>query len=295
MTSTNSILRLVINLDSSLDRLEWMKDAFEDLGLDFVRVPASSPETFGDIDDCVLMPNGLGVEWTAGEIGCFLSHRQCWKRAAVAEEDFTAIFEDDLHFAPGAKKLLRTAEWIPGGIELLRFETTLQKVMLSTTAKKVDEFNIHELRSKHWGTGGYLISRSGAIKLISRSHEIRWPVDIFMFDPVRVKNDLTSWQINPAICIQDSVLFSEAARFSPTIVRPGKVARRLEKPRGKAKFQSEISRPFRRFAEKLGRIVRRESQHVVPLKNQQNLASDKRRQTSLCPPHRKIAPCSQKD
>ena len=117
-----------------------------------------------------------GYELTRNEIGCFLSHYNLWRRVADGDDECALIVEDDavwdddfadvicaiaqcewhwevVNLGMARHKINRTLCELPGGRKLVR----CRRQVSTTTA--------------------YLISRSGADKLLEYCEEIRAPVD----------------------------------------------------------------------------------------------------------------------
>ncbi|GAA2843098.1 glycosyl transferase family 25 [Aminobacter aminovorans] len=201
----------LINLDRSPERLARMAAIFGGLGLDFTRIPA--------VDGAKLIAEGklrqperagLIYQLGPGETGCFLSHRACWQAIASAEHDHAAVFEDDVHFGSGLAELLSSDAWIPSDACVVKLETTrvhtlIERKRLQAPAGR----SLKRLRAAHTGTSGYIISRAAARKLFDLSKDFADPVDQFMFNPACAGwAHLTTYQLAPAICIQD--MFYEA-------------------------------------------------------------------------------------
>jgi GR25 family glycosyltransferase involved in LPS biosynthesis len=114
-----------------------------------------------------------------GNLGCFVSHFNAWERFVETEHDTALIVEDD--FRPRIR--------FPKSLDLLGIKTEFDICWLSermATAKSGElTFNrvedVAELRTAntsagqrwHWavGTEGYLVSRSGALKLLEYVNE----------------------------------------------------------------------------------------------------------------------------
>jgi glycosyl transferase family 25 len=116
----------VINLDRAPQRLERMASLFGELGLDFTRVSAVDGRDLADRQ----ARRGMYYDLGSGEIGCFLSHIKCWDAATKADGEYTAIFEDDVHFGAGARELLVDTSWIPADADVVKLETTLVRTLV---------------------------------------------------------------------------------------------------------------------------------------------------------------------
>ena len=197
----------LINLDRSRDRLEFMKSQFDRLGLEFERVEAVngralSQEEMASITD-------TSKEWPSlspAEVGCFLSHRKCLEIIAAGEETFAAIFEDDVRLSNGAAQFLVSEHWMPQNADIIKIDAYGHEVLISRPVKREGPYSIAHLRSRHLQTGGYIISRAAARKLLPLMKKVPVPVDHFLFDPADGPfNTLTIYQLTPAICRQSGL------------------------------------------------------------------------------------------
>lgn len=187
----------VINLDRRPDRLAHMSGIFDGLRLKFDRISAvdGTKPSFSQYA-------------RPGEIACFLSHRECWRRIVEENLPSAAILEDDLHFAPGAAAILGSGAWVPPEADIIKIETMLRPTKLDKSPVAcVSDRELYRLRSSHFGSAGYILTRQGAERLLNASETFNAPVDHFMFD-VRTPFVRQSMilQLYPAICVQDFFL-----------------------------------------------------------------------------------------
>lgn len=78
------MLRLVINLDRSKERLKRISDSLMNFGLRFSRVQAVDGRLLSEAEiKQLVIPKWKRQlffrELTRTEVGCCLSHRKCWK------------------------------------------------------------------------------------------------------------------------------------------------------------------------------------------------------------------------
>src|SRR5690625_1490193 len=111
---------LVINLDRNPKRLKRMEKIFAQMDLKFERMPAVDGQKLTKEEITKYCPS---QEFSAGEIGCFLSHRKCWEKIATGEDQYTAVFEDDIHLSDSVKELLNDCDWIPDDTDIIKLET----------------------------------------------------------------------------------------------------------------------------------------------------------------------------
>jgi glycosyl transferase family 25 len=193
-----------INLDRSVSRRDWFERQARRLGVEFERVAAVDAAALPE-SELAQLRSTASVPLSAGEIGCFLSHRRIWQMIAERDDDWAFVAEDDVHFSTDASFFLSNCDWLPAGVELVKAETTLLRLELSR-AVYGRPFN-HELRrllSKHFGSGGYFVSRTGAARLLAFTAGSCNPADLVLFSPKEgVVRKTAVLQLAPAICIQD--------------------------------------------------------------------------------------------
>lgn len=197
-----------INVDGRKDRQEYMADQFAELGLKATRVSAITPET--------LPANTLErwrtiTEWkrlSKPEIACSASHRECLKLFLNSNAEFCMIFEDDIIISKHFLKFLHHALKLKQSFSVLRFETYQRECRLRKGyTPEGSDFCVRKMAGVEIGAGAYLVSRSGAKKLLSHQLNITEPYDHVMFD-FRVKKpfNYSAYQVVPALCIQQHLL-----------------------------------------------------------------------------------------
>ena len=236
------MLKLVINLERSFERLSHMQVQFVALGIGggWHRVAAidgrklslnqikRSASNIRDISK-IICPRALSVE----EIGAFLSHRKCWKQLVNSNETWALIMEDDIVFSHRAKEYLLDSSWIPLGVDIVQLF-----IFTKTWEAKVDKngFKLrngdrlfHPYYPPPVGAQAYCISRRAAKEALKLSKKIMAPVDEFLFNPI---SDFASYfpvyRLNPAIAmpldnkfpstigvVRDKYPHSNLVRFHP--------------------------------------------------------------------------------
>lgn len=92
----------VINLLRSSERREHMQQLLQAMPwaeghfVDAVDGRALTPQQLGERFDTRRAFELLGREVVAGEIGCTLSHRECYRRLLASQDEFALIMEDDV-------------------------------------------------------------------------------------------------------------------------------------------------------------------------------------------------------
>ena len=197
---------LIINLDRSSDRLNWIDKAFRDQNLTYERVSAIDAKAFSEHEIEEFHRTCLsGFRQRPLEIACNLSHKKCWRMIAEGDDDFVCVFEDDIHLSKDASRFLSSSEWIPADAELIKLETFNTKVeyFRNETRAALDR-QLGVVRGFHPGCAGYIISRDGARRLLRMSDRLYAQISFVMFGPKPSgAESVKTYQLMPALCIQD--------------------------------------------------------------------------------------------
>lgn len=207
----------LINLDRSEDRLAKMQVQFDSYNLNFTRVAAVDGKTLTaeQLSKLVDSVQIWEIPLPASEIGCFLSHKKCLELIAHGEDEYAAIFEDDVTLSKECTKFLSNTDWIPRGVDIIKIDTNDMLVALKDfIVIKNTEYELSKLCSKHLCCGGYIVSRNAVKLILKYMDKISIPVDNLIYDPkYRLFSQLTINQIMPALCMQiDTVSLIEADR-----------------------------------------------------------------------------------
>ena len=197
---------LLINLDRSTDRFEWMTRQADAAGIVLHRVSAVDGKSLTE-QELLRWENvrhrrfGMGP----GEFGCFLSHRRAWSVVLERDGPWAFVAEDDVHLSHNLAQFLRSTDWIPTDADVIKGETVRQRVWLSTRpAVEIYGRRLHRLRSSHGGSAGYFINGPTARLLLDATEDFCSIPDQIIFNPLlEIARRLRIYQIDPAICIQD--------------------------------------------------------------------------------------------
>lgn len=213
----------LINLNKDHERLNFFTTNFKRLGIEFERIAAVDGRTFSEQDFQAFLkdrPRSNNKTWMRGQMGCFLSHEAAWNKIAQSNERFSAVFEDDVHISDDLKSILIDDNWIPDDVDIIRLETSTNRVQLSlrpilTHAKR----KMYGVKSTTWCTGGYLINRRAARQLIELPPQHHHPSDVilFNFEDSTIAKKLNILQCFPAVCTQDKHLSSGNLQFSSNV------------------------------------------------------------------------------
>ena len=197
-----------INLSRRQDRRDAMEQQARRLGLDLTRLEAidarnADPE---ELNGWFKESGPLGAI-PKGDQCCFLSHRLAWIRLVESGAPYAAVLEDDVRLSVRAPLVLKSADWIPAGIDLIKLEhygPTSQSVLLSDFRNVGNGFRLGRMRSRHTGGAAYILSRRAA-ELLLQTSRFDLPVDHLLFNPNNSKifAQLKPWQLLPTVARQE--------------------------------------------------------------------------------------------
>ena len=203
----------IINLDRSPDRWEFMQKQFSLINKDLPIERVTAIDGMRLSDETVAQHYAPELTYpfsvrtsplTKGEIACFLSHRKCWELIAQGNDEYAAIFEDDLVLSPAVENFLANGDWIPKKANIVKLEKAADYVWADTQSVQfISDHHLYEFFSDNLGCGAYIVSRSAAASLLSNTKHFSLPVDHVVFDDRFPYFDLSSnWLVSPAVCIQ---------------------------------------------------------------------------------------------
>lgn len=227
---------LIINLDRSVERMECMQRLALDLNLDYERVSA--------VDGAMLDPatRRLHEETAAhppssGELGCFLSHQECWRKVTVGQDEVVLILEDDVVSLSAGCDVLAQAGALARQVDLVRLEGHWARVWADRRGVPLSaSHQAVKLRSGAIGTGAYLVSKSGAQKLLDLHPCYRRPTDLALYSNPNAQLDIRI--VLPAVFVQGYLAGLDGAfastietRSNPRQIKSGKFLAGVERTR----------------------------------------------------------------
>jgi len=156
-----------------------------------------------------------GHDMLGGEIGCLLSHKAILEKVANDRKGPALVFEDDVllhpYFGAAVDALMEhQACW-----ELVRFFGDA-KTLRQRQRPLLDlgqGFSMTRLLTQPGGAAAYLVSESGAAKLLKHLDKTPFPIDVLMGRPWLTGVD--NLMVRPGLAVQDVALGSDIgeARF----------------------------------------------------------------------------------
>jgi glycosyl transferase family 25 len=140
--------------------------------------------------------------------------------------------------------LLAGDTWIPKDADLVKIETFFVRVRLGR--RQIALGNGHSLSRLvgwHAGTAGYIVSKTGAQRLLKRTRRLRAPIDSVIFNPSFIAcASSTIYQLTPALCAQSQFVLGN--EHHPTLIQHEVLQRRKDLL---ARISSHASRLFAHF------------------------------------------------
>lgn len=189
---------LLINLDSSKDRLEEQKKQFKRLGLKFNRFSATTIQDFTESEYLDLAFNGQRP-MKQSELACFLSHQRAWEYV-IEQNEPCVILEDDAVLVSDFSILLQQIESIKIPVDFINLEAHgRRKIISKQPSYSLKDYRLFELYLDRSGTGGYILYPQGAQKLLSFMNQRAIGLaDEFIYSC----HLLNAYQIEPAVLLQ---------------------------------------------------------------------------------------------
>jgi glycosyl transferase family 25 len=230
-----SVKYYVINLDKYPEKLERCLQSFKKVEIfpeKFSAVVGKdlSPEIIGSITTPHVqhtLNTGRSQDndiSTKGMIGCYLSHTKIWKKVVDENIDYCFIFEDDAIPIASSSKIQKFLLEIPKDWDFVFLGFTIPGFYENNDVLVGND--ILKVNSILFGAHAYIISNSGAKKLLSKAFPISDQVDnyfsyMFMYNNVnayRPTRSLFEQQNLEGSSLQDDCLKCKINRFSNTTI-----------------------------------------------------------------------------
>jgi glycosyl transferase, family 25 len=175
---------VVINLQDAASRWFAVSRAFERAGIDACRQEAVCGAELNATARAALCPAALNRRQyhrtlSPGEIGCYASHMSVWRQLLQSGESALAVFEDDIEVTGPLAHVLDSIDQLPQPGDIVKLigrsvEKVADRVPLCRGCDLIAYRRVPSL------TGGYVITRRGAEKLLRRHPPFGRPVDVDM-------------------------------------------------------------------------------------------------------------------
>ncbi len=235
---------IVISLKTAAARREHIVQEFDKQNIGFEFFDALTPDLARPLAEKMQL-NIRDEFLSPGELACFMSHVSIWQKMVDEHIPHLAIFEDDVYLG-NAAELLNNAGWINPNWDIIKTEAFADQVFLGNAQSEIANGTRHivQLTGKNLGTAGYILSLEGAQKYLEYVKKIQLiPLDQVMFDEFIRHTFHPVYQMTPALCIQEMMLFPEKkTTLSSDLLAERKARMKKQKKKGLAKVRLEILR-----------------------------------------------------
>lgn len=192
---------------------------------------------------------------TDGEVACFMSHVSIWNKMIDENISHVAIFEDDVILGENVNQFLSSSSWFRNEWNIVKIEKFNKKSILSNVKDESPspERELKQLLNKHYGCAGYILSLNAAKELIAylKKNPNLIPLDHIVFENFIPVSKGKILQLNPAICIQDSIFQGSHDNFPSDLELERRKRMKENKKKGIKKALHEFSRVIEQLKLKL--------------------------------------------
>lgn len=236
---------IVISLKTAHQRREHIEAEFSKQKIEYDFFDALTPDLARPLAEEMRL-NVHDDFLSPGELACFMSHVSVWQKIVDENIPYLAVFEDDVYLGEQAHELLNDSQWIQPDWDIIKTEAFAEKVFLGKKNVPIakGQRQIVQLVGKNLGTAGYILSLNGAKAFLEYVKSIPLiPLDQVMFSEFVGTKCLDVYQMSPALCIQEMMLFpAKKTVLSSDLLAERKARMKKQKKKGWAKVQLEIMR-----------------------------------------------------
>ena len=118
-----------------------------------------------------------GIDMRAGEMGCYLSHREIWKAFLAGDDELCLVLEDDVEIGPDFAAVVNalcddTRDW-----EFVRLTGVFPRTAFPLRRVAGEHFLVNYLAQPN-GTQGYLLNRRAARRLVDYTADMAHAIDM---------------------------------------------------------------------------------------------------------------------
>lgn len=170
----------LINLERSSQRYSDSKTALDKVNIKFEKITAVDGHTIDRDKLSISIDSDYSryhKKLSNTEIGCFLSHIECWKRLLQSDAKFALILEDDLFIKGKVVDALAEIKNIATDWDCIKLiEQPIKRRSLHI--ENTGDFQLVTYDKIPSRTGAYVLSKSGAQKMLKKCNSIGRPIDI---------------------------------------------------------------------------------------------------------------------
>lgn len=188
----------IVNLEKDIDKRQFMEDQLRKLELNYEIIPAIDGKLLSENDlvfySKTIALRDFGRELTPGELGCANSHIKLWHSIVDHNYDEVLILEDDIHIGRDLVDILRHRDKLPSDYQHINFSTKAKQRPIGDFVFDIFRASNHIERA--YSTEAYLLTNSGARKLLDLVYPLYMPIDNFISIA-----DIVSYGIYPKVAV----------------------------------------------------------------------------------------------
>lgn len=175
-----------INLDSDTDRRARMEAECKRLSLAAERFDATRWTALTEAEQAQLYSPALNAaqfhkSLVNGEKGCYASHLRCWQWLLDSPHPALVVLEDDVALKPEFAAVIDAIAALPAGWDMIKLIGRLNErkgEKLTAQQDLIANFKLVEYARVPSLTAAYVVSRSGARKLLDSRRPFGRPIDV---------------------------------------------------------------------------------------------------------------------
>lgn len=208
---------LYINLDRDADRRARMEAEFSRHGVAGQRFPATLWTALPQAEQDALYSAAQNARQfhlplVNGEKGCYASHLAAWQWLLDSPHAAAVVLEDDVALTPKFNAVIDAVVALPAGWDMVKLIGREQE-KLASQRPLIEGIELVDYKRVPSLTAGYLISRSGAAKLLASRKPFGRPIDVDLRH--WWENDLRIQGVMPAAIVLDESSFQSSIGQKP--------------------------------------------------------------------------------
>ena len=184
----------VINMSSSVERLEFISSQLNYLKLPYKRIPGINVTVNEDLKKKYyskkLNSQKYHIPLTDGEIGCYIAQRNAWKEIIKDGVDYGLVLEDDIFLKNDLKLILDNIEDLKIQWHILKLTDLKESPRKAMEIGNFNKFKLVSYLKPPTLSCADLVSKEGAARLLDLSNPFGRPVDVdkqwFIFEGIKI-------------------------------------------------------------------------------------------------------------
>ena len=173
---------LLINLLHSVKRLKEINDRLLNLNLPYTRICAVNGSTLSQKEIIRNYSSSLNKKiyrrpLSAGEIGCYMSHKKCWQFIVENNLDMCLVIEDDAAIDKCLSHVIDLVRTYNQPWDVIKLCDPPKQKAIETSITLDENYKLCQYKKIPSRATGYLISYEGAVKLLQARKRFGRPVD----------------------------------------------------------------------------------------------------------------------